>query len=447
MEKVWDKVLSEIQLEVSGATFATLFKKAALLAFEKNIATISCSSSMVSNLIETRYYSLLKKALDKHLGKSVSLIFTTTGFPRGTTDDKKNLGPLFAPPVQTVPEKKTGLNSFLTFENFAVSTTNQLAFAATQTVAQKLATTYNPLFIYGGVGVGKTHLMQAIGNRVLAEKPKTKIIYCMGEEFVNEIIFAIRNRDTKSFKDKFRNTQILLIDDIQFIAGKDTVQEEFFHTFNAITRGGGQIVLTSDKPPSEIKKLETRLVSRFEGGLTVDVAPPDFGLRTAILLIKAKLRGIDIPIDVAKILAANIEDIRKLEGALIRLANEAQVLDVPLDEKLATKISGGTAKLPPEEKRITKDDLLRALCFFYNLRPTQFKSPQRNQFIALPRHILMYFLRIELQLPLTEIGDFLGGRDHTTIMYGVAKIEKLLPHSPKLKEELMGIKRIIYEHA
>lgn len=446
MEDVWKKVLSEIQLEVSGATFATLFKKTALLTLEKNIATVSCSSSMVSNLIETRYYSLLKKALDKHLGQSVSLVFTTAGFPRETSDSQKNLGPLFVPQIQAVPEKKSGLSSFSTFENFAVSTTNQLAFAATQTVAQKLATTYNPLFIYGGVGVGKTHLMQAIGNCVLEHKPKTKIIYCMGEEFVNEIIFAIRNRDTKSFKDKFRNTQVLLIDDIQFIAGKDTVQEEFFHTFNAITRGGGQIVLTSDKPPSEIKKLEARLVSRFEGGLTVDIEPPDFGLRTAIILIKAKLRGIDISIDVAKILAANIEDIRKLEGALIRLATEAQVRNIPLDEELATKISGGT-KPPKEEKRITKDDLLRTLCFFYNLKPTHFKSPQRNKFIALPRHVLMYLLRKELQLPLTEIGDFLGGRDHTTIMYGVSKIEGLLSRSLKMKEELMGIKKIIYEHS
>ncbi len=188
MEKVWHKVLSEIQLEVSGATFATLFKKAALLSFEKNIATISCSSSMVSNLIETRYYSLLKKALDKHLGQSVSLIFTTTGFPRGTTDDKKNLGPLFAPPAPTVPEKKTGLNSFLTFENFAVSSSNQLPFAAATAVAKNPGNAYNPLFIWGGVGVGKTHLMQAVGHEILKKNSNTKVFFCPGEEFTNEII-------------------------------------------------------------------------------------------------------------------------------------------------------------------------------------------------------------------------------------------------------------------
>lgn len=445
MENMWKKVLAEIQLEVSPATFATLFKKTGLSSLDKNVATISCPSPMLSNLIETRYYSLLKKILDKHLKVDVSLVFATSPNQQTGDANTKSFGPLFTTDeLQDEVVKKARLNRLLTFENFAVSSTNQLAFAAAQTVAQKLTTSYNPLFIYGGVGVGKTHLMQAIGNAVLSKKPKIRIIYCMGEEFTNEIIFAIRNRTTRDFKDKFRNTQLLLIDDIQFIAGKETVQEEFFHTFNAILGRGGQIVLTSDKPPSEIKKLEKRLASRFEGGLTVDIQPPDFELRTAIILIKAQIRGIELSINVAKILAAAIEDTRRLEGTLIRLVTEAEVRKAPLNEGLAITILGNTP-LPEIKNHLTKEKVLNILCSFYNLKTFQIKSPKRDSFIALPRHVLMYLLRIELRLPLMEIGVFLGGRDHTTVMYGVSKIEGLIARSEKIKNEVLGIKRQLFE--
>lgn len=447
MDTLWKKVLSEIQLEVSPATFSTLFKKTVLTSVDKNVATISCPSPMLSNLVETRYYSLLKKVLDKHLNLNISLIFITSAIQGKKNNDgngEKHLGPLFMITAQDEAIKKARLNNLLTFGNFAVSSTNQLAFAAAQTVAKKLGNVYSPLFIYGGVGVGKTHLMQAIGNEVLLKTPRTKIIYCAGEEFTNEIIFAIRNKTTRDFKDKFRNAQVLLIDDIQFIAGKDTVQEEFFHTFNAIIGNGGQIVLTSDKPPSEIKKLESRLVSRFEGGLSVDIEPPDFGLRTAIILIKARIRGVELPIGVAKILAINIVDLRKLEGTLIRLVTEAETRNLPIDETLATRICG-RATPPQDNNRITKDDFLSTLCAYYNLRPTQVRSPKRDAFLALPRHVLMYLLRTELKLPLSEIGDFLGGRDHTTIMHAVAKIERLMENPGHIKEDISGIKKRLYQ--
>lgn len=445
MENVWKKVLAEIQLEVSAATFVTLFKKTALTSLEKNVATISSPSPILSNLIETRYYSLLKKVLDKHLGENISLVFATSPLAQNGDNDIKTLGPLFSiDDLQNEMAKKVHLNSLLTFENFAVSGTNQLAFAAAQTVAQKIATSYNPFFIYGGVGVGKTHLMQAIGNTVLSKKPKTKIIYCMGEEFTNEIIFAIRNRTTRDFKDKFRNAQLLLIDDIQFIAGKETVQEEFFHTFNAILGRGGQVVLTSDKSPSEIKKLEKRLASRFEGGLTVDIQLPDFELRTAIILIKAKIRGVELPINVAKMLAIAVEDTRRLEGSLIRLITEAEIRKAPIDENLATTLFENTQYI--ESKNYpTKEKALNILCSFYNLKASQIKSPKRDSFLTLPRHVLMYLLRTELKLPLVEIGLFLGGRDHTTIMYGVSKIEGLLLRSDRIKSEVLGIKRQLLE--
>lgn len=445
MENVWKKVLSEIQLEVSPATFATLFKKTVLISVEENVATINCTSPILSNLIEARYYSLLKKTLDKHLDKNVSLVFKNVGQDKtednGETEKERPLGPLFInQPLEDVI-RKARLNILYTFENFAVSGTNQLAFAAAQMVAKKMNGIYSPLFIYGGVGVGKTHLMQAVASDILSRKPKTKIIYCMGEEFTNELIFSIRSRNTREFKDKFRNAQVLLIDDIQFIAGKDTVQEEFFHTFNAIMSSGGQIILTSDKPPSEIKKLERRIISRFEGGLTVDIEPPDFGLRTAIILIKARIRGIELPIEVAKILAENIEDVRKLEGVLIRLTTESQMRNIPIDEQLAIRVCGAKQ----ERKRITKDELLTATCSFYNLKPSLVLGPKRNASLVLPRQVLMYLLRQELSLTFSEIGTLLGGRDHTTVMYGIEKIENLLANSTSIKEDLLGIKRIVLE--
>lgn len=447
MENVWKKILAEVQLEVSAATFATLFKKTNLVSLDKNVATISCPSAILSNLIETRYYALLKKIVDRHLEQNASIIFTSSPAASGTRSkkpaDNKHYGPLFSADLEDVA-KKARLNPIFTFDNFAVSSTNQLAFAAGQAVAQKMAVSYNPLFIYGGVGVGKTHLMQAIGNQVLVKNPKTKAIYCMGEEFTNEIIFAIRNKTTRDFKDKFRNTQLLLVDDVQFIAGKETVQEEFFHTFNAIVNNGGQIILTSDKPPSEIRKLEKRLGSRFEGGLTVDIAAPDFELKTAIVLIKARIRGVDIPIDVAKILAENTYDTRGLEGSLIRLLTEAQATKAEISDVLAKKV----VKIKPVNYRtngITKDVLLEAICSFYEIRPAQLKSSKRNGVLVLPRHILMYLLRTELNTPLTQIGDFLGGRDHTTVLYGVEKIEKLIEASPKIKEEVVWIKNRLYQ--
>lgn len=442
METVWKKVLSEIQLEVSPATFATLFKQTKLISIEEDVAIISCTSPILSNLIETRYYSLLKKTLDKHLEGNLSLVFKNMPQIKietnGEVEKVKHFGPLFiSPPLEDVI-RKARLNPLYTFENFAVSGTNQLAFAAAQMVAKKTNGIYNPLFIYGGVGVGKTHLMQAVASNILLRKPNTKIVYCMGEEFTNELIFSIRSRNTREFKSKFRNAQILLVDDVQFIAGKDTVQEEFFHTFNAIMGNGGQIILTSDKPPGEIKKLERRIASRFEGGLTVDIEPPDFGLRTAIILIKAKIRGIELSIETAKILAQNIEDVRKLEGALIRLFTESQMRAIPITEELAQQVCG----VKEEKRRITKDELITAVCSFYDLKPTMIIGPKRNASLVLPRQVLMYLLRQEFNLTLSEIGSMLGGRDHTTIMYGIKKIEDLLISSTPIKEDILGIKKL-----
>ena len=340
--------------------------------------------------------------------------------------------------------EQAGLRPDFNFETFAVSSTNQMAHAAAQAVAKTPGKAYNPLFLYGGVGVGKTHLMQAIGNTLLARSPRAKVVYCTGEEFTNEIVNAIRKKTTDEFKKKFRTIRLLLVDDIQFIAGKEKAQEEFFHTFNAIWRVGGQIVLTSDRPPEEINKLEARLRSRFEGGLTIDIQPPDFELRTAILLIKAQQQGIKLPMDVAQLIAGNITSTRKLEGTLTRVISESKTRKTPLTPELATAILGKTNGNTTLQKVVKPKEILSAVASHFNLKIADLTGITRPKQIAEARQIVMYLLRTELKTSLVEIGNLLGGRDHTTVMHGVNKITKVLPESEDLRVDIMGIKTKLY---
>ncbi|MBI4100653.1 chromosomal replication initiator protein DnaA [Candidatus Microgenomates bacterium] len=441
---LWQNVLAELELTLTKGTFQTFFKDTSLESIESNVATISCSSAYLRTLIETRYYSLLKTSVDRLTKNNNSLVFVVS--TKTSKADHGPLGPLFAveeqePGIETAA-RKAHLHPGMTFKNFAVSSSNHMAFAAAQAVAEKPGTSYNPLFFYGGVGVGKTHLMQAVGHTLLSRNPNTKIIYCLGEEFTNEIIEAIREKNTKIFKGKYRSVQALLIDDIQFIAGKTTVQEEFFHTFNILYREGAQIILTSDKPPSEINRLEERLRSRFEGGLIIDIQSPDFELRTAILLIKATSLSLPLPMDVAQLIAANIEDTRRLEGFLRRLTTEIQTRKTPLTPEVVRHLLGTDEK---EEKRFFQNvsfkEIVEGVASHYGLRINQIKGPKRDRPIALPRQILYYLLRTELGLTLEEIGEICGGRDHTTILHGIEKITKLLPESEKIRQDILVIKQ------
>ncbi len=436
---LWQTVLSDLELQVSKAVFQTLLSKIELLSISENTATISCQQPMLLNLIENRYYTLIKKTLDSYTKNDNKLVFTSkTKAVNRLTD-----GPLFTMPltqqnVRSVSE--TRLNADFTFKNFAVSSSNQMAYAAATAVAQAPGVSYNPLFLYGGVGVGKTHLMQAVGHELLKSNPAIKIIYCTGEEFTNEIIEAIGNKTTTPFKKKYRQADLLMIDDIQFIAGKYSVQEEFFHTFNAIHQIKKQIILTSDRPPEEINKLEERLRSRFEGGLTIDIGQPDFELRTAILLIKAKQRGVNLPMEVAQLLASNVDNIRKLEGVFIRVLTESQTRNIPLDEELVKNVLGKTVKNQLLDNKIAPQQAINAVASFYNLKLSQLKGARRDKYLSLPRQILYYLMRVELGIPLMNIGDLLGGRDHSTILHGVRKISNLLSTDEKIREDILGIK-------
>ncbi|HSD99095.1 MAG TPA: chromosomal replication initiator protein DnaA [Patescibacteria group bacterium] len=435
---IWNNVLTNIEKEVSRANFLTLFKQTALVSFEENIATIAAPSTMVVDLLQRRFLPIIKQGLEKEMQKEVDVLFITKTFP-GMGKKKEQDIPLFSttekqasPVVGHLPRVRPDF----TFESLAVSDSNRLAYESARNVAKNPGKSYNPLFIYGPVGVGKTHLMQAVANEVYSQNPDNKIIYITSEEFTNEVVEAIRNNDTAKMKRRFRSANLLIIDDVQFIAGKDRVQEELFHTFNSLIDAGAQIVLSSDRPPSEIKKLEARLSSRFAGGLTVDVESPDFELRTAIILKKAEKIGFAISIETAKLLAEKEQDIRSLEGMLLRVATISPTGEIT-EEQARKTMHGETNE---QGHMVHADDVIEAACSFYHIKPTQLKGPKRDAALVRARQIVMYILKHDLELTLVEIGNQLGGRDHTTIMHGVDKIALLVDKKGVVSEEIVGIK-------
>ncbi len=452
LDKTWETALAEIELSVSKATFQTHFAQTHLVSIVENVATIGFPSALMRSLVESRYYSLVKSVLDHTTKQNISLVFVVT--PKKDLISAKNAGPLFSQLQDGAGErlsriaKKIHIDPDRTFDNFAVSPSNQMAYAAATAVARSPGTAYNPLFLYGGVGVGKTHLVHAVANSVLSHNPSLRVVYCMGEEFLNEIIEAIQTKTARQFKQKYRSAQLFLVDDVQFIAGKQTAQEEFFHTFNAVHREGGQVILTSDRPPGEIQKLEDRLRSRFEGGLTVDVAPPDFELRVAIVNIKSRALGISVPGDAAQLMAANITDTRALEGFLRRLKTETETNKSQVTPDMVSSIlrikDDGTGAGRPALKRVSPQEVLEAVALYFNIKPTTLKGPKRDRPIARPRQVFMYLCRSELSLTHEDIGGLLGGRDHTTIMHGVGTITKELSTNETLRRALEGIKQKIW---
>ncbi|OGG15658.1 hypothetical protein A3D77_01365 [Candidatus Gottesmanbacteria bacterium RIFCSPHIGHO2_02_FULL_39_11] len=440
---LWKTILADLKTTSTRASFHTLFSSTKLLSFDHQKAIIGCDKPILISIIEKKYTTVIATRLKEYTKETVSVSFIPME-PSPSSVIKKNPNDLplltFNDAPSSYPTEQLPFNPEYTFETFAVSSSNQMAYAAATAVAKNPGTSYNPLFLYGGVGVGKTHLMQAIGHQIFANSQHKKIMYCTGEQFTNEIIEAIGGKTTPHFRKKYRRADVLFIDDIQFIAGKNSVQEEFFHTFNTVQQGKGQIILTSDRPPEEIEKLEARLRSRFEGGLIIDIAPPDFELKTAILLIKAKRRSMILPMDVAKLIAANVDNIRKLEGVLTRLSAEALTNNTPITIDLVSKLLKTDLKDQKEAQKTSPQNVINCVLSYYNLKLSQIKSSKRDRSIALPRQIIYYLLKQEARIPLMDIGSLLGGRDHTTILHGVRKIGKLLESDQKIQEDILGIK-------
>jgi chromosomal replication initiator protein len=444
MDTLWKHVLDEIEVEVSKPIFHTFFKGTQLLSLTDSVATITVSTYMTAEYIQTRYYGLIKRILEKKTEtQGISLVFISEGKKDIPKADHSS-GPLFAKDLVKETRKlnrPSRIRTDYTFDTFAVSESNQLAYTAASTVATNPGSHYNPLYLYGTVGVGKTHLMHAIANKIFDEREDIKVLYLTTEEFTNEVVEAIRDKTTTQLRKKFRNINLLLLDDVQFLSGKERVQEELFHTFNTLIDKGSQIAFSSDRPPHEIKKIEARLASRFEGGLTVDISPPDFELRTAILLIKSRKYNVDLSLDLAKLAAERITDTRALEGFLIRLSSES-ARRTNIDERLIRTILG---EPKPQSQIIRPDSVINTICSFYNIKSTQLKGTKRDAILVRPRHVCMFLLKEEAGLTHVEIGNLLGGRDHTTVMHGVEKVRLLLSKSDKTREEIMFIKNKIKE--
>ncbi len=406
----------------------SLLKQLQPVEISETHLTLACDNPGFVFFLQKKVH-LIEKYLTEHSHKRMRIEIVVKA------KTKKQDQPLlrFEPSIEDVFQK-SGLSGKFTFDNFAVSSSNQVAYAAAQAVSDSIGKDYNPLFVYGGVGVGKTHLAQAIAQKVLTKKPNKKVLFSPGDLFTNELIESIRGKSTPQFRRKYRQLNLLVVDDVQFIAGKNTVQEEFFHTFNAIISSGGQVVMTSDKPPHAIRKLEDRLRSRFSGGLAVDIQSADFELRSAILLIKAREKNIDMDLDVAKLIAEQISDSRALEGTILSLYAKALSNGGKITLDSVESFFMGAVK--QNSRRISPHDIIKNVCTYYNVRQSQLRSPTRAESISFPRQIAMFLLRRELGMKYEQIAYLLKRKDHTTVMHGFDKVNGLMAKNDLFKKEV-----------
>lgn len=451
-DKAWKDALEVLRVSVSDATFGTWLTHTHLSdvksAGNRLIAEIGCNSIFVKSQVEQRYFGLIQDTLTKQFEKPTDITFIVK--PRSQEKQVINdtPSPLFDQPKINQDEidiaiKRANIGPGFTFEKYAVSGSNQMAHAAAQAVAENPSVSYNPLYIWGGVGVGKTHLMHAVGHNMIIKTTSSKIIACTAEDFTNDIVDGIRNKTTAEVRKKYRKLDALFVDDIQFIAGKDTAQEEFFHTFNAVTSAGGQVILTSDKPPTEIFKLEDRLKTRFQAGLIVDISPPDFELRSAIVQIKSDERGLVLSNEIVSIIAGNIDSAREIQGFLVRLFTEVNINKKEITIELVQSLLGKKDEAATVKIKANPEDIINKVCKYYQLGKRQLLGESRQRPIVRPRQILMYLLKRDVRLPLQEIGRLVGGRDHTTVMHGVNKITQLLSTDGDIQEDMRGIKKTL----
>jgi chromosomal replication initiator protein len=452
---LWQSVLGEIELSVSHATFTTWFKNTELVDQNDEGVVISVPNIFAKKQFEVKFNDQIKSVLEKNgvSPKHITYTITTTGkrtrvnrevVTNGSLNkDIDNLMPISGSQSQnTIPATQGGLNPRYTFDNFIVGSSNDLAYTASQAVAANPGVKYNPIYLYGGVGLGKTHLMQAIGNEIMKTQPGTRVLYISSETFVNEFLEHIRFKK-KGFSEKYRNVDVLIVDDMQFIAGKEKTQEEFFHTFNHLHQNNKQIIISSDKPPKSIPTLTERLRSRFEMGMTIDVQMPDFETRCAILSAKAALSGVNLGQDTVEYLATNIKtNIRELEGALNQLLAYAEMRGISPDVTTAEGLLGNVRHSRPQH--ITSKQIIDRTAKHFQLKVEEICSAKRDKHIVVPRQIAMYLLRSELHLSFPKIAGELGRKDHTTAIHSVEKIEKAIKLDFLIREQVASIRENLY---
>ncbi|MCQ9206795.1 MAG: chromosomal replication initiator protein DnaA [Omnitrophica bacterium] len=442
--ELWDNLLGRLRVEVGEQIFNAWFSPISPISVSESTFTLGVPSEFFKEWIRDRYSEVLAKNLSKVAGKKLSIDFVIAPVEepkpsqkrpdeKSTHREKKGwFRSVFPKQGGDFPPKETRLNPKYTFDDFVVGPNNRFAHAAAMAIAESPARAYNPLFIYGGVGLGKTHLMHAMGNELFRKSPKTTILYISSEEFTNQLIMAIQTRSTPKFRERYRTVDILLIDDIHFIAGKESTQEEFFHTFNSLYDAHKQIVLSSDRSPKEIRTLEERLISRFAWGLITDMQPPDFETRTAILRKKSEKATVRLPDELFTFLAGKIKtNIRELEGALIRVIAYAELMNKEITVGLAKEVLKGM--IIEGERKIGVDIIQKKVAQYFNISPLDMKARKRTKTVAYPRQVAMYLSRDLTDLSLPEIGGSFGGRDHTTVMHACDKIEKGFKNDEKVR--------------
>lgn len=447
MSKLWEDTLVQLELKLSPQHYATWIKPLKFIKIEQDQIFLDVPNRFVLDWVKENYAKLIQKIVSDISAVSYRIHFNVSSQAR------ENL-----PVIQTphIPEAKKALaredmqkgvngspeinlNRKYTFEEFVSGSSNQFAYAAAMAVANNPATTYNPLFIYGGVGLGKTHLINAIGNAILKKSQAMRICYYTSEKFMNELINSLRYNRMDEFRNKFRSMDVLLIDDIQFIAGKERTQEEFFHTFNALYESHKQIIVTSDKFPKDIPGLEERLRSRFEWGLIADIQPPDVETKLAILKMKAEQNGIKLPEEVALFLANSVcSNVRELEGYLIRIGAYASLTATQVNQEMAREVLKDI--LIERNKELTVEEIIKKVSGHFNIKISDIKSPKRLKAVVLPRQIAMYISRQLTSSSYPEIGERFGGKDHSTIIHAIRKIEKLMEEDFQLRTTIESLK-------
>jgi len=452
-EELWQTALGEIELSISKANFITWFKNTSILSNKDGRVTISVPNGFAKEWLENKYNLYILRAL-KNIQeniKSVSCSIATTPEHSFNMPREPQIDAVIPPQKNTLSKTKknplnseNNLNPKYSFENFVIGSSNELARAACFAVSQELGHIYNPLFIYGGVGLGKTHLIQSIGNEIMKNNPDCRVKYVSSERFTSDLINSIKNKKVSNFKEYYQKIDLLIIDDIQFISGKEKTQEEFFHIFNYLYQTNKQIVISSDRPPKAIQILEERLRSRFEGGMIADISKPDLETRIAILRHKTSSNNLEISDEVLEFIAKNIKNnIRELEGALNRVSVSAQLTKKKLDLAYASQILADIIS-SGKKKGVTYKDIIKTVASFYEINPADLIAKNRKQEVVKPRQIAMFLMREDLQYSYPGIGDKLGGRDHTTVIHAYEKISTALKNNEKLNEEITYIKDQLY---
>lgn len=455
-EQLWKGCMAELEMELPEPAFKTWLAGTRILERQGSVIKIGVKNAYAKNQLENQYYLNVKSSLDRLTGNKNIVKFIINKVEITVNEDSaknQGFGPLFKPDSKI--ESVTPLQKNYTFENYIVGANNNIAFAVAQAVSQNPGQAHNPFFLYAPVGLGKTHLIQAIGNYIQKNKPSLKVIYCTAEEFTNELVESIikptQGKNTVSFRKKFRQVDVLLIDDIHFIAGRDSTQEEFFNTFNSLYLKNKQIVLTSDRPPEEIKKLEKRLTSRFASGMIADIQTPDIDVRKAILLYKVQEKGLNLSNTVLEILAQRVTtNIRELEGVLNQVITVAKTLnknpDQELVESLLSKRAYGSSLENDSNTlkgNIDPQVVIQKISSYYQVSKKELLGKGRTKQTAYARQVAMFLLRTKIGCTLNQVGDILGGRDHSTVIHAVDKVSKLYKDNPNVSKQIREITQSI----